>query len=228
MNATFRGKGFGRELWREMELVFRNAGTSVIGLDGVEEQVETYKRRGFVDCARIPLMTRKSPTAKPIDITWESDDTLEIQELREVNPHLVAKLDYDHTGLDRSAYWATDALIANGSGYIAVRNGKVTGLVYERSCEHGKRIGPLYAATYGEARQLLHTIMTNLSDVEGSFIAETFGSNPDGRRIFEDLGWDYAGLDYHRMWLDGKVPAEQQEGGKGVRDMYAIFDAGAG
>jgi hypothetical protein len=36
------------------------------------------------------------------------------------------------------------------------------------------------------------------------------------------------GLGYHRMWLNGKVPQEQQEGGKGAKGMFAIFDAGAG
>jgi predicted N-acetyltransferase YhbS len=86
MNAGYRGKGLGRELWKEMELVFRNAGTTMIGLDGVEEQVETYKRRGYVDCARIPLMMRDSIQDNPIDMTWGQEDLVELQDLRDVDP----------------------------------------------------------------------------------------------------------------------------------------------
>jgi len=47
-------------------------------------------------------------------------------------------------------------------------------------------------------------------------------------KVFEELGWKYAGVSYHRMWLNGKVPVEQQEGGEGTKGMYAIFDACAG
>jgi hypothetical protein len=70
--------------------------------------------------------------------------------------------------------------------------------------------------------------MQDFAAVEGTFIAEVFGTNENGRKVFEELGWEYAGLSYHRMWLHGKVPIEQQDGGKGAMGMYAIFDACAG
>ncbi|OAL53898.1 hypothetical protein IQ07DRAFT_560356 [Pyrenochaeta sp. DS3sAY3a] len=191
MNSSLRGQGLGRALWTEMENTFRANGTSVIGLDGVQEQVETYKRRGFEDCARIPLM---------------------------------------HTGLDRAAYWTADALPSriHAYGYATISNAQLTGFVYVRRCELGYRIGPLYAETYTQAKQLLHRAMNETAASNGSYIAEIFGPNSAGKRVFEELGWTYAGLDYHRMWLHGKVPEEQQQGGKGVAGMYAIFDACAG
>jgi ribosomal protein S18 acetylase RimI-like enzyme len=37
MNEAFRGQGFGRELWKEMELTFQRNGTTTMGLDGVQE-----------------------------------------------------------------------------------------------------------------------------------------------------------------------------------------------
>ncbi|KAF2025910.1 hypothetical protein EK21DRAFT_75362 [Setomelanomma holmii] len=206
MNAAFRGQGLGRELWKEMELVFKTEGTTMIGLDGVEEQVETYKRRGFEDCARIPLMTREGLGTKPL-----------------------AKLDLQHTGLDRSAYWASSALLSrdDARGYVVVADG-VSGFIFARKCQHGIRIGPLYANSYSHARSLLHRLMVDFADMKGTFIAEIFGTNSSGRRVFEELGWQYAGLSYHRMWLQGRVPIEQQEGGVGAKGMYAIFDACAG
>jgi hypothetical protein len=230
MKAAYRGKGLGRELWKEMDLVFNSAGTTTIGLDGVEEQVETYKRRGYVDCARIPLMMHDSILDKPIDVAWNLEDCAELQDLRDVDPAKVAQLDLEHTGLDRTAYWAAGALPSRSGacGYVIIAEGKVTGLIYARNCEQGIRVGPLYAANYSQARQLLHKLMNDYSLREGTFIAEIFGSNQDGQKVFEELGWKYMGVSYHRMWLHGKVPLQQREGGRGVKGMYAIFDAASG
>lgn len=89
-----------------MELVFGSAGTTIIGLDGEEEQIEAYKRRGYVDCARIPPMMRDSIQARPIDMTWYQEDFVELQDLRDIDPAYLAQLD---NPLDRTAYWAADA-----------------------------------------------------------------------------------------------------------------------
>ncbi|OAL06289.1 hypothetical protein IQ06DRAFT_211971 [Phaeosphaeriaceae sp. SRC1lsM3a] len=206
MNEHVRGQGLGRALWKEMELVFRNAGTTTIGLDAVEQQVKTYERRGYVSCAFIPLMTRKPLADQPLD------------------------LDFKHTGLDRSAYWAKDALPSRlfAFGYGIIENRKLTGMIYARRCPKGARIGPLYAASYAQARQLLHKLMNDKARMQGTFEAEIFGSNEQGQKVFEELGWEYMGISYHRMWLNGNVPAEQQEGGRGTKGMFATFDAGSG
>jgi hypothetical protein len=224
MNKHYRGKGLGAALWREMEHVCRDAGTEMIGLDAVPAQVETYKRRGFVDCASVPCMMRKSLKEKPLDITWSYDeDSVELQDLR-------AQLDLEHTGLDRSAYWAEDALPARrwAFGYAIIADGTLTGFIYARRCPDGTRIGPLYAATYEQARQLLHKLMNDKLLMRGEFAAEIFGTNEQGVKIFEELGWEHAGVTYQRMWKDGKVPVQQQDGGMGTKGMYAIFDAGSG
>jgi hypothetical protein len=231
MNKHYRGKGLGAALWREMELVFRDAGTEMIGLDAVPAQVETYKRRGFVDCASVPCMMRKSLKEKPLDITWSYDeDSVELQDLRDIDPKRVAQLDLEHTGLDRSAYWAEDALPARrwAFGYAIIADGTLTGFIYARRCPDGTRIGPLYAATYEQARQLLHKLMNDKLLMRGEFAAEIFGTNEQGVKIFEELGWEHAGVTYQRMWKDGKVPVQQQDGGMGTKGMYAIFDAGSG
>lgn len=233
MNAGFRGRGLGRTLWEEMEAVFRANATTVIGLDGVQEQVETYKRRGFEDCARIPLMVRESLKGKALDgggVQLDLTETVNMQDLRDVDPGELARLDYEHTGLDRSTYWSSDALLSREGafGLAIVSEARVTGFVYVRRCEHGRRVGPLYAETYAQAKQLLHRAMNDSAVMDGSYIAEIFGTNSAGRKVFEELGWVYADLSYHRMWLHGKVPEEQQEAGKGAKGMYAIFDACAG
>ncbi|KAH3943022.1 hypothetical protein HBI56_101500 [Parastagonospora nodorum] len=230
MNAAYRGKGLGAALWREMETLVSAAQCSFIGLDAVPEQVQTYTRRGFVDCARVPLMSRKSLVEKPLGIKWGYEDAVELQDLRDVDPVYLTQLDLEHTGLDRRAYWAADVLPArrDAFGYTIVEDGELTGLIYARRCPDGVRIGPLYAATYVQARQLLHKLMNDYARMEGTFAAEIFGTNVEGRKLFEELGWEYAGVSYHRMWKDGNVPEEQKEGSMGATGMYATFDAASG
>jgi GNAT superfamily N-acetyltransferase len=230
MTELFRGQGLGRELWKEMERTFQREGSAIIGLDGVAAQVETYKRRGFVDCARIPLMIRESVAKKPIDVTWSHEDAVAFQALQDIEPETLVKLDLEHTGLDRRAYWQALVSPTHALGYAIVSDGTVTGFVFARPCEQGHRIGPPYAATYAQARQLLHKIMEDFAGCEEphGFVAEIFGSNSEGQKVFEELGWKHADVTYHRMWLHGKIPKEQQEGGKGAKGMYAVFDAGAG
>ncbi|KAH7397003.1 acyl-CoA N-acyltransferase [Phaeosphaeria sp. MPI-PUGE-AT-0046c] len=230
MNAESRGKGLGRALWKEMELVFAKAGTTTIGLDAVPQQVNTYARRGYVDCARIPLMMHMSLAVQPIDVTWGSEGAVDLQDLRDIDSKELAEFDFKHTGLDRSAYWAKDVLPArrHAFGYGIVDKGKLTGCIHARRCPKGARIGPLYAASYPEARQLLHKVMDDLAKMDGTIEAEIFGSNEQGQRLFEELGWEYMGMSYHRMWLNGIVPEEQKDGGRGTTGMYATLDAGSG
>lgn len=236
LNASVRGKGLGRELWKELEAAWRASNTTVIGLDGVQEQVGTYNRRGYEDCARIHLMTRPSLKQKPFGPTALLADEKgeKLLSIKEANPQVLAKLDLEHTGLDRSAYWAQEALLSRKDAYgyalqhTSADKSNVAGYILVRRCEHGHRFGPLYAETFTQAQLLLHTAMKDISESDGSMIAEIFGSNQEGRKVFEQLGWEYTGIDYHRMWLGGRVPKEQLEGGKGTKGMFAIFDACAG
>lgn len=237
LNASFRGKGLGRELWKQLEASFRASNTTVIGLDGVEEQVNTYKRRGFEAVARIPLMTRPSLKQKPLSAAQSQDVDIEgeLLDIKSVDPKTLAKIDLEHTGLDRSAYWSYDALISrrDAFGYALSSTStstppEITGFILVRRCENGHRFGPLYAETYDAALRLLYVAMNHIAESDGSMIAEIFGSNEDGRKVFEELGWEWAGLDYHRMWLGGRVPESQRNGGKGTKGMFATFDACAG
>lgn len=236
VNEAIRQQGLGRELWKGLEASYKASGTTVIGLDGVEQQVKTYERRGYKDCARIPLMVRPSLPEKPLERHESSDK--EFVDLKSVDTKLLAELDLNLTGLDRSALWTRDALLdrKDAFGYALLspstnpfnQDQKLLGFVLVRRCEHGHRFGPLYAENYDQAVTLLHRAMKNIEDSPGSMIAEIFGTNMQGRKVFEELGWAWSGLDYHRMWLGGRVPEEQREEGRGSREMFATFDASEG
>jgi GNAT superfamily N-acetyltransferase len=231
LKKAFRGQGLGRELWKEMELTFQRNGTTTIGLDGVQEQHETYKRRGFESVGKVLLMTRNSLDENPVKCLELSGD-VEMQNLKDVDPAELARLDYEHTGFDREAYWSTDSILSRPDSLgFAIRShttSRLTGFIFIRSSQEGHRFGPLYAETYAEAKQLLHKAM-NAVPASKSYVTEIFGNNAEGQKCFEELGWQYDGQSwFHRMWLGGRVPKEQQKDGKGARGMYAIFDAATG
>ncbi|ORX95970.1 acyl-CoA N-acyltransferase [Clohesyomyces aquaticus] len=236
VNAVHRGLGHGRALLQTVTDSYDAKNISVIGLDGVEEQVKTYERRGFVDIARIKLMTRPSLAEKPSP--WIADplkDDEEMVDSRGVDFEHIRALDLALNGLDRKLLWSEEALFSREDVWAAAivsrrveSSKKLLGFVLVRRCEHGHRFGPLYAETYQQAALLLRRAMENNDGPDGSMIAEVFGSNPKGMKLFQALGWDYTGLDYHRMWLGGRVPKEQQDGGLGTKNMYAIFDASEG
>ncbi|PVI04143.1 hypothetical protein DM02DRAFT_726055 [Periconia macrospinosa] len=233
VNDAYRGKGLGREVWKVMEESFRESKTEIIGLDGVEEQVKTYQRRGFIATALIPLMSRSSLKIKPLEaIDLDSDVKSRLMDIKTVDGSVLTKLDLEYTGLDRPGYWVDDGIQHRKDTFGLALAGsspdQLRGLIFVRDCEEGQRFGPLYAETYADAKALLYTAMIHYQDSEGSMIAEIFGSNTQARGLFKELGWESAGLDYHRMWLNGKATKEQQEGGKGVQGMYATFDACAG
>ncbi|KAF2264683.1 hypothetical protein CC78DRAFT_616594 [Lojkania enalia] len=234
VNAPYRGKGLGRALWNGLEASFRTSNTTFIGLDGVEQQVNTYRRRGFVDLALINLMTRPSLEEKPIFGEIQTlGDMKVVVDIRNVDVKALAEMDKAHTGFDRSALWTEEALFSRKDAYgLAIVSSAdktaLSGYVLVRRSQHGHRVGPLYAETYVEALNLLRAATEAAMDRVGSFIAEIFGTNPNGKRLFEELGWNWAGIDYHRMWFEGRVPKEQQEGGRGAVGMFATFDAAEG
>ncbi|KAF2193753.1 hypothetical protein K469DRAFT_712563 [Zopfia rhizophila CBS 207.26] len=235
VNAAYRGKGWGRALFHALLARYIESNTTIVGLDGVFEQIKTYERRGFVDVAKIRLMVRPSLNEKPLPTTeYALEEGERTEDIREVNTGVLADIDFAHTGMERRLLWSREAMFERKDAYgyvigsVAGDGFNSSGFIIVRRCEHGHRFGPLYAESYAHASMLLRKAMERVRDSEGSMIAEIFGSNVNGVKVFEELGWALSGMDYNRMWLGGRVPQEQQDGGKGTTGMFAIFDASEG
>ncbi|KAG9204969.1 hypothetical protein G6514_009426 [Epicoccum nigrum] len=234
MNSAQRGNGLGAALWKGMDAIWQENGTQIIGLDGVEEQVPTYTRRGFVDVGRIPLMVCSAEDIKGLRSEDDAVPEGKFGDFREVNRGEVARLDRELTGLDRTKYWVSSNLLERedvfGFTYSSASNEDLVGFVLVRGCAEGHRIGPLFAPSSAIAEHLLQLVMRHpsIAASRGSLIAEVFGSNEQAKGVFEKLGWTDAGVEYHRMWYKGKMPEAQQEGGLGTKVMFAVFDAACG
>lgn len=234
VDKNYQGKGWGGLLFKAMLDAYSEIGIQMVGLDAVKEQVKTYERRGFVEAAKIKIMT-----CTPEQELATKYGGLELTkgykaiDIMEADMGSIADLDRMHTGLDRRVLWAKSLFSrpdAFGFAIISTTTEELSGFILVRRCEHGHRFGPLFADSNAHASSLLQLAMSHpsVSESSGSLIAEVFGPNENSVDVFSHLGWQWTKMDYHRMWLNGRVPVEQQQGGRGQEGMFAIFDASEG
>jgi hypothetical protein len=218
---------------------FAASGVDTVGLDAVQEQVPRYSKSRFVDAGRVRLMSRPNIIDSPLsNEEIKIPEGLELSNIREVENHLLATSDFEHTGLLRQRLWTKESLWSREDVYGYVLSDpkqthsrdKVKAWIMVRSCDLGYRFGPLYAENVEMATVLLRKAMLAApGNKDGAtLIAETWPANKDAIRVFEGEGWGYLGVDYHRMWLDGKVPQAQGPGGLAEKGCFATFDAGEG
>lgn len=207
----------------------------MVGLDAVQEQVATYGRRGFVEKGVVRLMSRVGMKERELEGAFEHVEGMGVHlvDLEEVPVGVLVESDLACTGLERTGLWTREALFSRNDtfGLALVKEGvkdRLEGCILVRGCEQGFRFGPLYATSKDNATLLLHQAMRRLEAEDGGFIAEAWAQNELACKIFKDAGWTNVGLDYHRMWLNGKAPEAQQSGGKADKEVYAMFDAGEG
>jgi hypothetical protein len=181
------------------------------------------------------LMQRLGTKELPLDGGFEhvTGAGVHLVPLEEIPALVLVGHDLACTGLERKALWSQEALFSRDDtfGLALVKESardELEGWILVRACQRGFRFGPLYAASKENATLLLHQAMRRLEADDGNFIAEVWVQNEQACRVFEEAGWTNVGVDYHRMWLNGKVPEAQQPGGKADKEVYAMFDAGEG
>jgi Acetyltransferase (GNAT) domain len=187
-----------------------------------------------VEKALIKLMVRegleKEPLVGGLEHTRSGEELINLEDI----PHrILVQSDLEHTGLKRERLWSKEAMFRRDDawGFALVKEGtkeELEGWILVRGCQLGFRFGPVYATSVDRAELLLRTAMKRVENEKGTFVAEVWPNNKEALGLFESLGWKYSGMDYHRMWLDGKVPKEQDEGGLAERQCFAVFDAGEG
>ncbi|MFG1416565.1 GNAT family N-acetyltransferase [Xanthobacter sp. V0B-10] len=139
-----RGRGLGLALWRAG--LARLDGLTA-GLDGVVAQQANYAACGFVLAHR---NIRYGGRARPAGV----DDPRVVAP----GPELLARVaacDEAHFGFPRPAFLARWLHPPGGAVRVLVEEGAVTGYGVARRCREGFKIGPLFAATPGDARALL-------------------------------------------------------------------------
>lgn len=215
------------------------------------------ERRRFVasPLGNVKIMVRNLGARVPIPGPKADAHVVDI---RAVPKALLVQQELRYTGFERPALWSDEHIFnrKDVQGFAVVAKPKAESVddllawVVTRRCSGGIRIGPLYASDAGSAKAALLAAMNCVTPAEikkmplpneamngwsddriandATLVTEVWGANADAVGLFEELGWQDSGVMYHRMWVNGKAPPEQSQGGLSQKGVFAIFDAAVG
>lgn len=151
-----RGQGLGWQLW---QAAIAHAGSRTIGLDGVVEQQDNYRRSGFMVAHR---NIRYGGVVQPAPL----DDALPLVDLRTIAFDLMVAADRRVFPAPRPDFlhaWIT-APGHRSRGYL--QRGDLAGWGVIRPCRRGYKVGPLIAQNPAIAQAIFTDLTADLADQE--------------------------------------------------------------
>ncbi len=162
VHPEFRRQGYGLKLW---ERAIQHAGSRVIGLDGVVDQQDNYKKSGFA------LAYRNIRYGGPVGVLPAVDPALTITEIDAVSD-AVRALDARVFPAARDAFWQEWIGTEGHRTVVATDAGTPVGFATIRPCQGGLKLSPVVATSASAARSILATLLQGV---------------PDGTEVFMDV-----------------------------------------
>lgn len=144
-----RGKGYGIRLW---QAAMQKLAGSNVGLDGVVDQQDNYRKSGFQLAYR---NIRFESTSREKTL---ADTPANLQAIRTVNFDDLCRYEQDYFPAARPAFLRAWLNQPDATGYAWVANGKIRGWGLIRKCRKGYKIGPL-CADHAEIAEALHAAL---------------------------------------------------------------------
>ncbi len=143
VRPEYRGRGFGYTLWQS---AMARMDDRVVGLDGVVDQQENYRRSGFELAHRNIRYEGRTGGARP--------DHPGLRPLADISFERLLAFDQEHFCVDRATF--LDRWIRQpGCASLALEdNGSLKGYGVIRPCRNGYKIGPLFSRD-GEVAEVL-------------------------------------------------------------------------
>ncbi|MFC9294915.1 GNAT family N-acetyltransferase [Streptomyces sp. NPDC057011] len=172
-----RGQGYGIRLWHAgMDRLHGR----LIGLDGVVDQQDNYRKSGFRSAWN---NIRHEGVPRGGDAAAED---FEVVDAATLPFGQLAAYDRRFFPAARDAFLSAWTALPGRTALAAVRDGRIEGLGVIRPCSGASRIGPLYAATPGVAAGLLRRLAEHAPD--GLVSVDAPDANPDAVGLFTGLG----------------------------------------
>ncbi len=159
VRPEFRGKGYGYELWKAAINYLDGVN---IGLDGVIEQQENYKKSGF-------KLTYKNIRYKKIG-NCKRPLTHNLVDISKIPFRMLRSYDNNFFPSDRTTFlqcWITQPQSIS-IGYI--KNEELLGYGVMRLCRVGYKIGPLFADTAEIADEIFQSLVSNIGKEDPVFL----------------------------------------------------------
>jgi len=163
VKPEYRGQGYGYQLWQK---ALTHLDGCNIGLDGVVDQQDNYKKSGFKLAHRNIRFVRKGgviESMKQADAHYVK--SLSSFEFNDVEKYCVAFFPADRHAFLKG--WVTqDNSLALGYA----ESGALKGVGVIRQCESGYKIGPLFADSGNIARALYLMLSDHVSENDDIFL----------------------------------------------------------
>lgn len=148
VDAEFRHQGYGWRIWQEGTKYLQGR---CIGLDGVVEQQENYKKSGFQLSHRNIRFEGVAPTSPPVSV---------LPRITSAEVKKIMKADLKDFGAERDTLLQVWLSSPHHFGVYISNGSHISGYAVARQCRSGFKIGPLFAGTYAEAELLLMNLLT--------------------------------------------------------------------
>ncbi|KOU42308.1 GCN5 family acetyltransferase [Streptomyces sp. WM4235] len=170
-----RGQGYGIRLWKA---AMSRLDGRLVGLDGVVEQQDNYRRSGFR-----PAWNNVRHEGVP---QAGDDGGVRVVDAATLPFSRLAAYDRKFFPEPRDAFLSAWTGLPGRTALAAVRDGQVEGLGVVRPCSGASRVGPLYAATPEVAAALLRRLAEHAPG--GEIAVDVPDANPTATALLAALG----------------------------------------
>jgi GNAT superfamily N-acetyltransferase len=163
VKPEYRGQGYGYQLWQQ---ALTHLDGCNVGLDGVVDQQNNYKKSGFMLAHRNIRFVRKGGVIESI----EQANTDNIKPLSSPEFNNVKKYCAAFFPADRNAFLKDWIKQDNSVALGYLENGSLQGMGVIRQCASGYKIGPLFADSAEIARAIYLTLSGHVSENDDIFL----------------------------------------------------------
>ncbi|MCF6441310.1 GNAT family N-acetyltransferase [Pseudoalteromonas luteoviolacea] len=208
VKPEYRGQGFGYRIWQAAMAYLSGCN---IGLDGVVEQQDNYRKSGF-ELAYRNIRYQGAFTAELLADKAEAFDGI----VCDVADHDIQAYEKPFFPVCRDSFNHQWRVQPNADALSIVNQGTITGYGVIRACEEGYKIGPLYADNTDTAKALIYALLGKVNPgTNESVIAflDTPEPNQDAVQLAESLGMTKV-FETARMYTadEPKLPISQTYG----------------
>ncbi|MFI6144069.1 GNAT family N-acetyltransferase [Streptomyces sp. NPDC051109] len=180
---AFRGQGYGIRLW---QAGMERLDGRLIGLDGVVDQQDNYRKSGFRSAwnnVRYEGVPQSNGSGGGGGVGGAG---VEVVDAASLPFGELAAYDRRFFPESRDAFLSAWTGLPGRTALAAVRDGRIEGLGVIRPCSGASRIGPLYASTPAVAAALLHRLAEHTRD--GAVAVDVPDANPAATALLASLG----------------------------------------
>ncbi|MGY0788151.1 GNAT family N-acetyltransferase [Azospirillum argentinense] len=175
VRPEMRGRGLGWDLW---QAGLRHLEGCTVGLDGVVAQQDNYRKSGFALAYRNIRYGGAPPAG--------TSSAAALVDARTVPFDRLLAWDRALFPAPRAGFLSNWIMLPGASALAAVVDGALRGFGVIRPCHSGSKIGPLYAADRGTARDLALALAATAGD--GPIFLDVPEVNRDAVLLAEELG----------------------------------------